>query len=401
MGEYETFRRVQQVYESGRPLAYGATRRNAKTRSGVPKTSRREPTQARPETWVKEKAESNYAAFRFRPLGNLLEYGFRFFIFLRRQFCVSQSLAHDLSTEQPESVRIVHILPIVETEHLFVQIPEHVERLNAHIRSMQSALEQAPEVLQGVCVYATMHVLDSVIYDLMSVVGVESDVSLERIGIECRTSLHLFPNDRLQVLFLALCDDLCTNLPATLQESDYDRLVIVNAACEAGLAILVHVARLAADESLIDFDFSIRAAAKLATVETVLHPEADAVKHEPRGLLCDAQRAVNFPRANSVLAIGNHPHHRQPLIQTKRGILKDGPGLNAELRLRVPRLALPQTARRDVSNVSASTRGADRSLWPAPICKVVDAIVEVREVLNRLYESLGCGLHESIMAQSL
>src|SRR6266849_7796750 len=89
------------------------------------------------------------------------------------------------------------------------------------------------------------------IYNLMLGVIVESDVSLERIGIQRRASLHLFPNQRLQVMLLALRYDLSPNLPAALHESYYDGLVIVDAASEFGLARLVHVSRLAADESLV------------------------------------------------------------------------------------------------------------------------------------------------------
>jgi hypothetical protein len=44
--------------------------------------------------------------------------------------------------------------------------------------------------------------------------------------------LDLFPNQRLQVMFAALCHDLSPNLPAALHESDYDGLIIINAARE-------------------------------------------------------------------------------------------------------------------------------------------------------------------------
>ncbi len=55
------------------------------------------------------------------------------------------------------------------------------------------------------------------------------------------------------------------------------------------LDALVHVARLAADERFVDFDFAAQLAAGLA-----LHRQANAVKHEPRGLLGDPSGAVNF-----------------------------------------------------------------------------------------------------------
>ena len=120
----ETFRGVPEIYKPSRQLANRLARRDAETRSGVSKTSGRESQQARPEAWNKKKAESSYA-FR-RPLGFRQLKRFRFFCPLRRQFCVCQSLAHDLRTQQTETVSVIQGVvlrrPIVITENLLVNV---------------------------------------------------------------------------------------------------------------------------------------------------------------------------------------------------------------------------------------------------------------------------------------
>jgi hypothetical protein len=48
---------------------------------------------------------------------------------------------------------------------------------------------------------------------------------------------------------------------------------------------------------------------------------------EPRGLLCYADRAMNFVTADPILAIGDHPDSSEPLVQPERAVLKDGADL--------------------------------------------------------------------------
>ena len=66
------------------------------------------------------------------------------------QFLVLKPLANNLRNGEVESLGIVHVLPVVVTEYLFVDIPEQVEWLDGDVRSLQPALEQAPEVLASV-----------------------------------------------------------------------------------------------------------------------------------------------------------------------------------------------------------------------------------------------------------
>src|SRR5271157_371256 len=104
------------------------------------------------------------------------------------------------------------------------------------------------------------------------------------------------------------------------------------------------------------------------------------MKHEPRRLLGDAERPMNLPRGDAVLAVGNHPHHRKPLLQAKRRVLKHRSCLDAELGLRMASLALPEMAGRDVGCIRATARRADHASAPAPSRKKLDAVIGIGEV---------------------
>ena len=63
------------------------------------------------------------------------------------------------------------IVPLasIEAEGLFIQITEQVERLHAHIGTFDSALQQAPIVLNAVSVHVPLHIGFRVINHLVGV----------------------------------------------------------------------------------------------------------------------------------------------------------------------------------------------------------------------------------------
>ena len=78
--------------------------------------------------------------------------------------------------------------------------------------------------------------------------------------------------------------------------------------------------------------------------------EAEPMRHEPCGLLRNTDAASNLAAAHTVLAVHQQPQRGKPLIQTKRGILKNGPSLGGELALRMPSRALPSPLRLKEAN---------------------------------------------------
>src|SRR6266508_1711392 len=145
----------------------------------------------------------------------------------------------------------------------------------------------------------------------------------------------------------------------------------------------VHVAGFAADEGFVYLDFATEQTAAL------LHGEADTVHHVPRALLSDADCTVNLPRGRAVLAVREHPHRHEPLVERERRIFENGSDLHAELVAGVTRPALPDAAGGDEGDFLAAAGRAHDAARPAAHCDVVQAVVRVSEVDDGLFEGFG------------
>jgi hypothetical protein len=143
----------------------------------------------------------------------------------------------------------------------------------------------------------------------------------------------------------------------------------------AGANVLVHVARLAADEGFIGFDLAGEFLER-STVEG----EPNPVHHMPGILLTDTDPARNFPAADSVFAIQNEPHCGKPLVQTERGVFHDRSRFQGELPLIVTRGTLPTAHLGQVANLGASASRTGNPVGPAPRYKVSNAVVRIVEI---------------------
>lgn len=117
------------------------------------------------------------------------------------------------------------------------------------------------------------------------------------------------------------------------------------------------------------------------------------MQHEPRSLLCDTKRTMNFPRTDTVLAVSNHPHYGKPLVQPERRILKDGPSLDAELGLWMAGLTLPQTPGRNKGHVASPASWAHNTIWPPTGNQIGKAVVGIREIPDGLGQRLRFACH--------
>src|SRR5262249_27715359 len=91
--------------------------------------------------------------------------------------------------------------------------------------------------------------------------------------------------------------------------------------------------------------------------------------------------------ADSVLAVGDGPKRRKPLLQADGTILEDRPNLDAELLLTLP--ALPDAPRLQKPNGRARTVWARSAVRPAETGHEIERHILVREVDDRLQERLG------------
>ena len=192
-----------------------------------------------------------------------------------------------------------------------------MKRLDTHIGSVDTALQQAPEVFEAVGMDAPVDVFDGVVNNPVRVVGRQTLVGKQRVSVERRARFDMLFDFRLQDSFLAAGNNGSANASAALQDAHDGGLIFGSCASDAALAnAQVHIAGFAADESLIGFDF----AAQLATKGIILHGKPDAMQHEPCGFLSHLHIAGDFVGTDAILAIGDEPSGNQPFIEANRRI---------------------------------------------------------------------------------
>src|SRR5579862_5573894 len=108
-----------------------------------------------------------------------------------------------------KSAAIIHrLLAKVVAEYLLIQVAEQMERLYAHIGSLEATLEQAPEILHPIGVNAPVNVTFRVINDFVSVALLsESHVGHERIGVDMAARCDVLLNLSLNVMLAATRND--------------------------------------------------------------------------------------------------------------------------------------------------------------------------------------------------
>src|SRR6267378_2796445 len=98
--------------------------------------------------------------------------------------------------------------------------------LYADVRSLQSALEQAPEVFQPVCMHLSINVTLGMVNDLVrEVLLLQSLIGHERIGVDRALCLYVSADVALYCVFLAIRNHHHADLPATFQDTHNSRLV--------------------------------------------------------------------------------------------------------------------------------------------------------------------------------
>jgi hypothetical protein len=153
----------------------------------------------------------------------------------------------------------------------------------------------------------------------------------------------------------------------------------------------VHESGSATNESFVYFDFAIRPTE--LEKRTILHCQADAVKHEPSRLLSDAEGTAYFIGTDTVLAISDKPDSDKPLAQWQRGIFEDSSYFDGELFASVLGFAFPHPASGNESHIIAATSGTFNAIRPAPRNHEFVAVVWVGKVNDGLLESLWFGAH--------
>src|SRR5947199_2971050 len=101
-----------------------------------------------------------------------------------------------------------------------------MKRLDTDISAVKPALQQAPEVFEGIGVNRTINVGYSMIDDLVGVLAFQPFIRFQFIAIECSARFHMLLDFGLQSAFLPTLNYHGADFPVTLQDS-HDRNLIL------------------------------------------------------------------------------------------------------------------------------------------------------------------------------
>src|SRR5439155_7362309 len=284
----------------------------------------------------------------------------------------------------------------IETEALFVEIAKHMEWFNANVGPFDTALQETPEVFNAIGVNHSINISFGVPHEGMSeAFGTKSLIGSVFIGIDRRSRLNRFPNNLAHFITPRFRNHASLNFASPVFISfkkTKDRSFARASSPPMKFCFsfrLVHVASEATDIGFINFNFTAEGLDNIT-----LHRKSDAVKHEPCGFLRDADVTMNLIRANTILAIGNHPHCKNPFIQRDWRIFKNCPGFNRKLPLGVSRLALKLLTRCNECRILTTTHGTGwLPIWPVNRSKIFNAVHGIGEVFNRVFQCFWC-LHD-------
>src|SRR5260370_16287439 len=168
------------------------------------------------------------------------------------QLLVSEATASDMRHDTMKTLTIMHQMPIVVAEYLFVQIAKHMERLNRDVCAFQSALEKAPEVFQSVCVNLSVHIALRVVNRLVNEMSIQSLIRQERIRVDRALRFDVSANLPLQMILATERNDSGPNFAAAFQHAHDGQLVFDSALCDYPLApALVHESGSATNEGFV------------------------------------------------------------------------------------------------------------------------------------------------------
>ncbi len=78
---------------------------------------------------------------------------------------------------------------IVKTERLFVNVPDQMERFQAHVSAMQTALQEGPEVFHALGVNQTAQIFARMINNVVIVLPLKASIGGKLVRVELSSIL--------------------------------------------------------------------------------------------------------------------------------------------------------------------------------------------------------------------
>src|SRR5208283_519279 len=125
-----------------------------------------------------------------------------------------------------------------------------MKRLDSHVGSLQAALQERPEVLHAISMYAAIYILNRMVYDLVNEVAMQTFVTAHLIGKEFGSEFDMLTDDGLQSFLLPIWNYESANIATALQESHDNGFIsetLPHSSDAPSVYVLVHVASFATD----------------------------------------------------------------------------------------------------------------------------------------------------------
>src|SRR6266496_467509 len=240
---------------------------------------------------------------------------------------------------------------------------------NPMMDAVNLPLEQRPEAFNRVGVRRVADVLASgMLDDGMGVLGIETAIADPFIGDQQRAVPdNVLPCEVFERGPVNALGNASDDRAFALDRADDGNFARADTAATGAALADMPVLCLAADEGLVNFHNPAERHFERSGLCSVAEP----MKHEPRGLLRDAEIASELRAGDAFLVAGDQPNRDKPLPQRELGIGEDRPDLYREP---LPAsLALMGALVREVVDFGAAAIGAKRAARPADRAEMLDA----------------------------
>ena len=199
------------------------------------------------------------------------------------------------------------------------QIPLQVFGTDVMIRSVNAALKDREVVFGGIRARVAPDVLFNRVVDRLVAceASAKPDIDRTAIGAEVAILGNRIREDRLQRSCGHVGDVVRTHLAAALDQRHYGLLVRDRSCVSA-------VCSFAADVCFVALN-KLAFTAEWAGINRA-HGFANAVRHEPRGLVSHSERAVQLVRRHAFFAAADKAKRERPFVQRDMARLHDGAG---------------------------------------------------------------------------
>lgn len=240
--------------------------------------------------------------------------------------------------KQTNKADLVIFVPLVISEHLFLDVFLKMCRTNRNVSAFDGSFEKRPKVFDVVGMDVLTNIGHRMIDNLVSIEIVQIVITAPFVGHNLATGLSTRGHKVADGFGIAALNVFRGHFTATLNHTENRRFMSGRTSLfNAAFAFFkVHILRIAAYVGFVSLD----SAGKLLN-SSYGHSGTDAVQNEPRGLLSDTDSTVKFIGTDAVFGVDDQPHSEKPLFESDSRILKDSADLNRELLFALFVFALP------------------------------------------------------------